>query len=471
VKLIRGMVVRYSFGLNFTLMLFIVSRTVTAFRNHPASASFGIEIRRIASATLGRIELSLSATTSDPPPSDGVNPLHIARGRKEKRARTKPELVSNTLRPPIIPLKFANVKSAQIFELPDLNFDTVIDVRTPAEYEIDHIPGSINCPVLNNEERVIIGTLHNGNNFEARRQGAALISRHVAELLENEFKDKPKTWRPLIYCWRGGLRSGSLAIVMAQVGWQVYQLNGGYKSYRTNLMEILPVLCEKCILKVVSAPTGSGKTHFLAALKRAGKQVIDLESLAEHRGSVLGDLPGQKQPSQRLFDTRLLVELQKLDLEKPIYIESESRKIGNIALPQALIDRMHDSECVVLEVSLSDRVNGLCEDYKFFCENPEILIKQLTYLSNIRSKDQLDEWASLARSGLFPELVRQLLEVHYDPLYWKSLRKNYPQIDDEMISQKIRASGISPSSLDDAVSKIVEKDNVRTLIDNFHAAL
>lgn len=465
------MIVRHIFGLNFTLMLFIVSRTVTAFRNHPASASFGIELRRITSATIGRIELFLSATTSDPLPSDGVNPLHLAKGRKEKRARTKPELISNTLRPPIIPLKFANVKSAQMTELSDLNFDTVIDVRTPAEYEIDHIPGSINCPVLNNEERVIIGTLHNGNNFEARRQGAALISRHVAELLENEFKDKPKTWRPLIYCWRGGLRSGSLAIVMAQVGWQVHQLNGGYKSYRTNLMEILPVLCEKCILKVVSAPTGSGKTHFLAALKRAGKQVIDLESLAEHRGSVLGDLPGQKQPSQRLFDTRLLVELQKLDLNKPIYIESESRKIGNIALPQALIDRMHDSECVVLEVSLSDRVNGLCEDYKFFCDNPEILIKQLTYLSNIRSKDQLDEWATLARSGLFPELVRQLLEVHYDPLYWKSLRKNYPQIDDEMISQRIRASGISPSSLDDAVSKIVEKDNVRDLIDNINAAL
>ena len=457
--------------LNFTIMLFIISSTVKAFRNHLTRVSCAIESRMTASTTIDPDRFSLAASTSDSLQSDGVKPLNLASGRKEKRMRTKPELVSNELRPAIIPLKFANVKSAQITELSGLNFDTIIDVRTPAEYEIDHIPGSVNHPVLDNEERVIIGTLHNGNNFEARRRGAALISRHVADLLENEFRDKPKTWRPLIYCWRGGLRSGSLAIVMAQVGWQVHQLNGGYKSYRTNLMDLLPVLCEKCILKVVSAPTGSGKTHFLAALKRAGKQVIDLENLAEHRGSVLGELPGQKQPSQRLFDSRLLVELQKLDLSKPIYIESESRKIGSVALPQALLDRMHDSECVVLEVSLSDRVNGLCVDYKFFCDNPEILIKQLTFLSNVRSKEQLEEWATLARNGLFPELVRQLLEIHYDPLYWKSLRKNYPQIDDESISQKICATGISPASLDDAVLEIIEKDNVRFLIDNFNSAL
>ena len=400
----------------------------------------------------------LLAFEADSIPPESPKSIQFGRERKEKRKRTKPQLVASPERPAIVPLKFSNVKSADILDLAELDFDTIIDVRTPAEFEIDHIPGSVNYPVLDNEERIIIGTLHNGNVFEARRRGAAMISRHVANLLENEFQNQPKSWRPLIYCWRGGMRSGSLAIVLAQVGWQVHQLNGGYKSYRRNLMDLLPALCSKCILKIVSAPTGSGKTHFLAALERGGKQIIDLEDLACHRGSVLGNIPGENQPSQRLFDSRLLVALQKLDLSKPIYIESESRKIGSITLPDALSDRMHESECLYLDVPEAERVKGLCVDYKYYIDNPEVLIKHLGYLSGIRSKETLDRWSALAREGRFPELVQQLLEVHYDPLYWKSLRKNYPQIDDRAVSQQLTVTCLSPSSLDEAVSRIIERD-------------
>jgi tRNA 2-selenouridine synthase len=403
----------------------------------------------------GSVHLAFEA---DSIPSESSESIESGRKRKEKRKRSKPELVSSPQRPAIVPLKFSNVKSADILDLTELDFDTIIDVRTPAEFEIDHIPGSVNYPVLDNEERIIIGTLHNGNVFEARRRGAAMISRHVASLLENEFQDQPKSWRPLIYCWRGGMRSGSLAIVLAQVGWQVHQLNGGYKSYRRNLMDLLPVLCSKSILKIVSAPTGSGKTHFLAALERAGKQVIDLEDLACHRGSVLGNIPGESQPSQRMFDSRLLLVMQKMDLSKPIYIESESRKIGSITLPDALSDRMHESECLYLEVPEEERVKGLCVDYKYYIDNPEILIKHLGYLSDIRGKEQLDKWSTLVREGRFPELVQQLLSIHYDPLYWKSLRKNYPQIDDRAVSQQLTVTSISPSSLDEAVTRIIEKD-------------
>lgn len=384
---------------------------------------------------------------------------HDKKPRKEKRPRSKPVTTLDGQRPvAATPLKFANVKPCDISQITELAFDMIIDVRTPAEFEIDHIPGSVNHPVLDNDERIIIGTLHNGNVFEARRRGAALISRHVADLLENEFKDQPKNWRPLIVCWRGGLRSGSLAIVLAQVGWQVHQLTGGYKSYRRELMEVLPVLCETCILKIVSAPTGSGKTHFLGALKRAGKQVIDLEGLAAHRGSVLGNIPGEKQPSQRLFDTRLLLAFKELDITKPIYIESESRKIGSIALPEQLSKRMHESECLFLDVPKSERVKVLLVDYLYFIENPVELMKQLSYLAEYRGVEKLEEWDNLVKKGDFAELVLQLLDLHYDPLYWKSLRKNYPQIDNREITQQLIVDILSPESLDVAVTRIEDRN-------------
>jgi tRNA 2-selenouridine synthase len=186
-------------------------------------------------------------------------------------------------------IKMLRPKPVCITQFSDYKFNTVIDVRSPAEFEIDHIPGSINCPVLNNEERIIIGTLHKESPFEARRLGAAIISRNVANILENELSTYQKNWKPLIYCWRGGLRSGSLAIVMAQVGWPVHQLINGYKSYRHEVLRLLPLLSERCKIVIISGPTGSGKTHFLYALQRGGRQVLDLEGLACHRGSVLGN--------------------------------------------------------------------------------------------------------------------------------------------------------------------------------------
>ena len=322
-------------------------------------------------------------------------------------------------------------KAANISELSSSRFDVIIDVRTPAEYELDHIPGAINFPVLDNEQRILIGTLHKTSPFEARRLGAALISRNVATILEVKCNLWPKIFKPLIYCWRGGLRSGSLAIVMAQVGWQVHQLTNGYKAYRHDVLEKMPGLVAKCVIRIVSAPTGSGKTHFLYALQRAGKQVIDLEGLACHRGSVLGKVPGEEQPSQRLFESRLLVVLQNLDFNQPIYVESEGSKIGNVCVPDILHKKMQESKCLYLNVTLEERVRFLCEDYFFFIEDPDLLIKNLSYLSELHSKAKLEEWYKLVRDGEFTELVTQLLVQHYDPCYQKSLRRHYPQIDSD----------------------------------------
>ena len=318
-------------------------------------------------------------------------------------------------------------RTANITQLAD--FADIIDVRSPGEFAADHIPGARNCPVLNDEERARVGTLYNQSPFEARRLGAALISRNVAALLDGEFSQYGKPWKPLVYCWRGGQRSASIALIMAQIGWPVHQLSGGYKSYRQQVLQQLDELPRALTLKVICGPTGSGKSRFLAALQRAGKQVIDLEGLAAHRGSVLGPLPGEPQPSQRLFESRLLQTLQQLDPQRPVYIESESRRIGAISLPDALYQRMHDSHCILIQAPQAERVRFLCEDYDFYLRDPELLVKQLSCLSKLYAHEALDDWYALARGGQFATLVAQLLERHYDPLYWRSMGKHYPQLN------------------------------------------
>lgn len=348
-------------------------------------------------------------------------------------------------------------KTATVSAIAELKFDVVIDVRTPSEYQLDHIPGAINYPVLSDEERITVGTLHNSSPFEARKLGAALISRNISLVIEKELATTEKGWRPLVYCWRGGLRSGSMAIILAQVGWPVHQLTNGYKAYRHMVIEQLPLLVEKCKLLIISGPTGSGKTHFLYSLKRAEAQIIDLEGLACHRGSVLGKVPGENQPSQRLFESRLLTALQEIDFDRPVYIESEGIKIGNISVPMALHKKMQESKCIYINVTMQERVRFLCEDYFYFLENPELLISNLSYLSEVHSKKKLEEWNILARNREFEELVTQLLQEHYDPCYHKSLRRHYPQIDSED-TKHIKIESLVTAPLDDFALKFLTQN-------------
>jgi tRNA 2-selenouridine synthase len=338
-------------------------------------------------------------------------------------------------------------KMAIVSDISSSGFDLIIDVRTPDEYEQDHLPGAVNYPVLDNEQRILIGTLHKHSPFEARRLGAALISRNVSNILEHELSTHQKQWKPLIYCWRGGLRSGSLAIVMAQVGWPVHQLTNGYKAYRQMVIDQLPLLTDKCTFRIVSAPTGSGKTHFLYAIQRAGGQIIDLEGLACHRGSVLGRIPGQKQPSQRLFESNLLEVLQKMDFSRDIFIECEGSKIGNICVPMSLRKRLLSGQCIYMNVAVEERVRFLCQEYSFFILDPELLIQSLSQLSELQSKETLLKWMKLAREREFTDLVTQLVELHYDPSYHKSLRRHYPQVDSED-TVHVTAPSLSEGALD-----------------------
>ena len=308
-------------------------------------------------------------------------------------------------------------------------FDEVIDARSEAEFADDHIPGAVNCPVLGNEERARVGTIYKQvSAFEAKKIGAALISRNIARHLETRFSDRPRQWRPLVYCWRGGARSGAFAHVLEQVGWRAGRLDGGYKAYRRSVISDLERLPQQFKWRVVCGLTGSGKSRLLRELARRGAQALDLEALAAHRGSVLGDLPGEPQPSQKTFESLVWAELRKFDSEQPVYVEAESKKIGNVRVPEMLIAAMWNGECIRLEAAMELRVKLLNQEYQHFVADPASLAAQLDCLAALYGQKQIAAWKMLAAARDSDTLVRELLEIHYDPAYTRSTLKHYPHL-------------------------------------------
>lgn len=312
----------------------------------------------------------------------------------------------------------------QLDEIGD--FDTIIDVRSPSEFAEDHIPGAINCPVLDDAQRAEVGTIYKQvSPFEARKIGAALVAENIGRHLREQFLDKPKQWKPFVYCWRGGMRSGSMVTILRSVGWNAGQLEGGYKNYRQSVVAHLETLPPQFHFMVLGGATGSAKTRILQAIGRQGAQVLDLETLARHKGSVLGVLPGTPQPSQKWFETELLARLQTLDPTRPVYVEAESRKIGNLHVPEALIRAIRGGACCAVEATLSARVDFLLRDYDYFLADPAWLKRRLAALKGLQSNEVLAAWDTLADAGDWRELVTQLLELHYDPLYRRSQDSNY----------------------------------------------
>lgn len=305
-------------------------------------------------------------------------------------------------------------------------FDTIIDARSPAEFADDHLPGAVNAPTLDDEERALVGTVYKQQSaFEARRIGAPLAARNVARHIETLFAAKPRHWKPLVYCWRGGGRSGSMTHILRQVGWDATRLKGGYKAFRKQVLEELDVLPERFRFHVICGATGTGKSRLLEALERAGAQVLDLEALAAHRGSVLGDLPSEPQPPQKLFETRIWEKLSSFDRARPIYVESESRKVGNLRVPEALIGYMRASRCFRLEAGTSTRVKLLVEDYAHFVKDPAALAARLDHLKPLHGAERIEAWKGHMQAGRWDPLVEDLLRDHYDPAYHRSMFRNY----------------------------------------------
>jgi tRNA 2-selenouridine synthase len=309
------------------------------------------------------------------------------------------------------------------------DFDAIIDARTPSEYALDHIPGAVSAPVLDDAQRAEVGTLYKQvSPFEAKKLGGALIAKNVAQHVEQLFGKNDKTWRPLVYCWRGGKRSGAMAHILREIGWNAQTLEGGYRAYRRWVVDELATVPAEMDFIVVHGPTGSGKSRFLGALRKAGAQVLDLEGLAAHRGSVLGGLPGAPQPSQKWFESQLLAELGKFDRARPVFVEGESKKIGEIQVAEALMARMRASRCTVLDTDLATRVTLLLDEYRHFLDDRAALNAQLDCLVALHGRERIDEWKALAAAEKWREFVERLLIQHYDPAYQRSSTRNYAQL-------------------------------------------
>ena len=354
--------------------------------------------------------------------SDTPHPPSFSREENSKRASVDVNARDSNVRTVRGPL------AVTVAHLPE--FDEVIDVRSEGEYGEDHIPGAINCPVLDNSERALVGTIYKQrSSFDAKKVGAALVSANIARHLRERFADKPRTWRPLVYCWRGGGRSNALAHVLSEVGWRVGRLDGGYKAYRRQVIADLETLPGRFQWRVLCGLTGTGKSRLLRELDRAGAQVLDLEALAAHRGSVLGNMPDEPQPTQKMFDSLLWQALRGFDATQPVFVEGESKKIGRIRVPDTLIDAMWASACIVLDAPVPVRAELLKAEYAHYITEPDALAAQLDCLTAMHGRETIQRWQEFARSGQTDALVEELLLRHYDPAYSRSTLKHYPALE------------------------------------------
>jgi tRNA 2-selenouridine synthase len=332
-------------------------------------------------------------------------------------------------------------------------FDDVIDARSPSEYADDHIPGAISCPVLSDDERAQVGTLYKQvSPFEARKIGAVLVARNVARHIEAHFLDRPKNWRPLVYCWRGGQRSGAFTHILREVGWNAHRLDGGYKSWRRKVIDDLAALPAQFRFRIVAGATGSAKSRVLEALAAQDAQVLHLEALAAHKGSVLGDLPDAPQPSQKSFETLLHTALTGFDPARPVFTEAESRRIGSVYLPDAMLTAIRTAECLRVEATLEARVDFLLRDYAYFLSDPARLADKLGLLRAQQGHETVDRWLALAAAGDFRALVHELLLSHYDPHYARSTTKNFV---DYGHAPAYASDDLSPAGIEDLARRIL----------------
>ena len=339
-------------------------------------------------------------------------------------------------------------------------FDTLIDVRSPSEYAEDHVPGAVNLPVLDDAERARVGTVYvQDDPFRARRVGAALVARNAARHLEGPLAGKGGGWRPLVYCWRGGQRSGSFATVLREVGWRAETVEGGYRSWRRAVVAALHEADWPVAPILLDGNTGTAKTEILARLASRGVQVVDLEGLAAHRGSVFGALPAAPQPSQKAFETALAAALCRLDRSRPVVLEAESSKIGARLIPPSLWKAMRAAPRITVEAPPAARADYLLRAYADAVADGERLRETLGALRRLQGAERVAEWQALAAAGEHRRLALDLIERHYDPRYAKHRGSGGEAV------ARVTATDLGPASLDrlaDEIAGVVERWESRT---------
>lgn len=354
--------------------------------------------------------------------------------------------------PPLRPLARAPVEQWA-------SFAERIDVRSPSEFAADHVPGAVNLPVLDDAERARVGTIYvQVSAFDARKVGAALVARNIADIVSTHAADKPREWSPLIYCWRGGQRSRALVQVFAEIGFRAIQLEGGYRGWRRHVTLMLAHLPQRFAFEVVCGFTGSGKSRLLTALAQAGAQVLDLEQLAKHRGSLLGELPGDPQPTQKAFESGIYAELARFDPARPVFVESESKRIGRLQLPDALIEAMRASPCLRLEAPPALRVAMLESDYAHLAGDGAALQAQLAPLEKLHGRRAIARWAQWATEGATAQLASELLELHYDPSYERAIERNFPRHRDARV---LRVEGTGNQAFEALAATLIDAQRER----------
>ncbi len=309
------------------------------------------------------------------------------------------------------------LKINQVLDPAFAGFDTIIDVRSPSEFAEDHIPGAINLPVLDDEQRAQVGTIYKQiSPFDARKLGGALVAANAARHISTELADKPGSWKALVYCWRGGQRSGSFAMILSQIGWRVDKIEGGYKSWRAQVVERVTSLPIVSPVIVLDGNTGSAKTDILHRLSARGHQVIDLEGLAHHRGSLFGGMAGG-QPSQKMFEGRLAAALESLDPTRPVLMEAESSRIGDLSLPRAVWKGICDAPRLRLQVPLAERAAYTAASYSDVTADPAEVLRIIDKLHGQHATAQIEAWRAEAKAAQWQDLALGLMRDHYDPRY------------------------------------------------------
>lgn len=303
--------------------------------------------------------------------------------------------------------------------------DVICDVRSPSEYTEDHVPGAINYPVLSDSERAIVGTMYKQTSpFAARREGAALVADNLAKILRDpRWAELPPDANVLVYCWRGGDRSLSLAHTLSRVGWNIFIVDAGYKGYRKSVRQALQEVPDYQF-HMIGGPTGSAKGLFLESLESLGAQVLDLEGAANHKGSVLGESVHAPQPSQKLFETEISRKIKGFSRELPIFVEDESYMVGNLHLPTPLQKAIRHAPRTILSLPRKERVKWTRSQYEYFeTTHTHVLREKMDKLIPLRGHELVNRWHVMVDEKKWDALVDDLLEFHYDPAYAKAAKR------------------------------------------------
>ncbi|WP_304071685.1 tRNA 2-selenouridine(34) synthase MnmH [Maricaulis maris] len=330
-------------------------------------------------------------------------------------------------------------------------FDAIIDVRSPSEYAEDHLPGAINLPVLDDEERARVGTHYTQVSiFEARRMGAAIAARNISRHIAAALADKDKTFKPLVYCWRGGMRSQSMATILAAVGWKTTLVDGGYRTWRRQVVAELDADAPLPVI-LIDGQTGTAKTRLLHVLAARGEQVLDLEGLACHRGSIFGDFSDNPQPGQKAFETALWTKIRELDPSRPVYVEAESRSVGRLRVPPRLWNAMQAAPRLEIRAPVAERARYLMTAYPDLPDDPDKLLAAIDGLRRFHARSVIEDWQALAGRGDWQALAAALVTAHYDPAYDRARKR-----DDAALSRTIlETDGLDDRALGELAGRVI----------------